>query len=140
MGIYGMSASKETFSDQNANIAADLFISRYGNECSLYMMALYFAGYIMDYKGTFSPFDIQDILLQFRAKFLPWWNSRLDAIQYAESNSDNGEPAGTEALIIWLNNAIKNGENVRNGGLYKLGMLTEDMIQKAEAEYKPALF
>ena len=135
LGLYGMSMSKEPFNENNAEITADLFLSRYGNECTMYMMMIYFSSYLMDYKGSYTPFDVQDILKQFRDKFLIQWNASVDAYNnpYKEQERKSTSPAGTEALMIWLNNALNKGEDVRMGGLYRLGIVTETMIAEAQS-------
>lgn len=134
LGLYNMSMSKEPFTDETAKIAADLFLSRYGMNCSLYMMSLYFANYIMDYKTTYTQFDVQDILRQFGDKFLSHWNATVDAREnpYDKEKQKTDEPLGTRALQLWLADAIRRGEDVRNGGLYHIGIVTEKMIAEEE--------
>ena len=135
-GLYTLSMSKEPFTEETAKVTADLFLSRYGSQCNLYMLCLYFGSYIMDYKGSYSSFDVQDILSSFGKKFLPNWNSLGDEVREVKREVKSNEPTGTRALLLWLDEAIQRDEDVRSGGLYRIGMITEKMITEAEAKIK----
>ena len=136
--IYSLSMSKEPFAEENADIAADLFIGKYGSQCTLYMMAIYFGSYLSDYKSQYaSQFDIQDILKQFREQFLPIWGRTLDNKEVI--TDDKGHPdrmRGDEALQEWLYREIEKGNDVRTGGLYRLGIVTDKMIAETKARMK----
>jgi len=135
-GLYTLSMSKEPFTEDTAKVTADLFLSRYGSQCNLYMLILYFGSYIMDYKSSYSSFDVQDILSSFGRKFLSNWNSLSDDVREVKKEVNSKGPAGTNALLLWLDDALQKGEDVRKGGLYRLGIITDSMIMEAEAKIK----
>ena len=129
--------SKEQFTNDNADIAADLFLGKYGSQCTLYMMAIYFGSYLSDYKSQFaSQFDIQDILKQFREQFLPMWGKTLENKEVRSENNHPEQMRGDEALQEWLYREIKKGNDVTNGGLYRLGIVTDKMIVETKARMK----
>lgn len=130
-GIYSMSMTREPLTEEKANIAADIFLSKFGAQCNLYMMAVYFGSYISDYKSQYSTqFDIQDILKQFRESFLPVWNKGIEAAPEKPVTDPDG-PIGHDALMIWLRESMQRGDDVRSGYLYRSGTVTEEMIERA---------
>lgn len=133
-----MSMSREPFTEQNANIASDIFLSKFGNLCTPYMMSIYFGSYITDYKSQFSSsFDLQDILKQFRDKFLPWWNSFCaeQEVQQTKNESDN-QPVGIEGLRVWIKQKMADGIDIRTTNLYNLGFIKDDLIEEVINEPK----
>lgn len=131
LGLYKLSAAKEAFTTDAARVAAELFLGMYGDRCNLYEMMIYFARYPMVYKSTFYQFDVEDILKQYGAQCLPWLMSK-------SRTEDDGvvEDArtirGIEAHNIWVENYIRNGGDIRQGGLYRFGFLTEEEVVQHE--------
>lgn len=133
VGVYSLGMNRELMNQQVADMAADLFVARYGNECTLYGLMIYFSGYLMDYKGTYLNYDVQDILLQFSKKFLPWWRSKQVNEVKKEPEVKSG-PVGFDGLMVYLRKKYASGENLREGGLWSLGFVTEKMVLDVEAE------
>lgn len=137
LGIYALSTAKDPYNTQSSNLSADLFIARYGHSCSLYDLQLYFGSYLTDFKGTFSPFDTQDILLQFSHKFLPWKRQKLQ--QTDQTKQETPGCGGVQnAIVLWL----KKGdtiERIKEGGLYKIGLITDKMLSEAKYQYEAEL-
>ena len=133
LGIYALSTAKDPYNTQSSNLSADLFIARYGHSCSLYDLQLYFGSYLTDFKGTFSPFDTQDILLQFSHKFLPWKRSKL---QINDENTQETLGCGGlfNALVLWMKG--DSDEEIKKGGLYAIGRINDTMIKAARDEYR----
>lgn len=132
-GIYNLSSAKEKFTTDAARIAADLFLGLYGNRCTLYEMMLYFGKYSSVYKSSYYQFDVQDILKQFGAKYLPWLTSQC--VQPEENYmEETGTVKGEEARNIWIEDIIKNGNDIRQGGLYRFGLLSEDEVVRVERQ------
>ena len=133
VGLYSLSTAKESFNRSSADLAADIFLGKYGTICSMYALIVYFAQYLTEYKSSFSQFDVQDILLQFSRKFLPWWRGRL-----AETKNVAPQPQRAEFDPIAERNAylleeyIANGFDVRQSGLYAYGFITEDEVKELE--------
>lgn len=140
VGLYQMTTAKEQYNSNAANIAADLFIAKYGHECTLYDIMLYFGNYITEYKSSFAQFDMQDILLQYNKKFLPWKRMCIGQQQDEVPKLENNVAKGKDGLEAWLRKSISDGEDVRKGGLYSMGIVTEADVQRIEKECKPKVF
>lgn len=135
VGVYSMCTAKEPYNTNSLEIAADLFIAKYGKQCSLYAMMMYFGNYITEYKSSFAQFDMQDILQQFGKKFLPWWNNQLeDPSDFKEPRHEVGI-TGKDALYQMLANRLQNGQtldDIRNSNLFKLGFCKEDDLAEIQ--------
>ncbi len=140
VGLYQMTTAKEPYNANAANIAADLFIAKYGHECTLYDTMLYFANYLTEYKSSFAQYDTQDILQQFNRKYLSWKRARLGQLHVDAPKLENKAPTGKQALEIWLRKAVNDGVNVRQGGLYKMGFVNETDVQRIEKECAAGVF
>lgn len=133
VGLYSLSTAKESFNRSSADLAADIFLGKYGTTCSLYALIVYFALYLTEYKSSFSQFDVQDILLQFSRKFLPWWRGRL-----AETKNIPAQPQRMETDPIAERNAylldeyVYKGIDVRQSNLYAYGFIGDDEIKELE--------
>lgn len=137
VGVYTISTAKTIYDSQAMNIAADIFISKYGQQCSMYALMLYFGNYLTEYKSSYGQFDMQDILQMFGKKFLPWWRSKVVPFEVPEEKTDDNETGlkGTEAKIWMIAQRIKNGqttEDVKRCTLYKYGWLTNEEIEQAK--------
>lgn len=135
LGIYALSTAKDPYNTQSSNLSADLFIARYGHSCSLYDLQLYFGSYLTDFKGTFSPFDVQDILLQFSRKYIPWKRSRTLSDE-AEATT-KGTPL-EECVLRWVRKG-QSDEEFHAMWLYEQGRITDEMIQSARDQYAAEL-
>jgi len=135
VGVYSMCTAKEPYNTNSLEIAADLFIAKYGKQCSMYAMMMYFGNYITEYKSSFSQFDMQDILQQFGKKFLPWWNNQQeDPSEFKEQKQESGL-TGKDALYQLFASRLQNGEtldDLRNSNLFKLGFCKEEDLAEIQ--------
>ncbi len=129
IGIRQLSFTDKPFGEDAANLAAEMFVSRNGASCTLYMMMSYFASYLSDYKDTKMAFDFQDILLQYNRKFLPAWSMYVNGVQ-KEKKDDTPAVDGMEGLRKYLLDRLKEGVNPRDTNLYKFGMINDAMLSK----------
>lgn len=136
VGVYSMCTAKDPYNTNSLEIAADLFIAKYGKQCTMYAMMMYFGNYITEYKSSFAQFDMQDILQQFGKKFLPWWNSQQeDPSQYKEQKQLESGLTGRDALVQLLASRLQNGEtldDLRNSNLFKLGFCKEEDLAEIQ--------
>ena len=137
VGVYTISTAKTMYDSNAMNIAADLFISKYGKQCSMYALMLYFGNYLTEYKSSYGQFDMQDILQMFSKKFLPWWRNKVVPYEVPKDKEEknDSELEGQEAKIWMIAQRIKNGqtvEDVKRCNLYKYGMLTDGEIEQAK--------
>ena len=133
-GIYSLTTSRESYNQQASDMAADLFIAKYGHECTLYSMMLYFGNYLMEYKASYCQYDVQDILMQFGKKFSARWRQRLAENDQPQQVKEAAQPVGVEGLKMMLRNRLYNGETLeqlKRGYLYTAGIVTDDMLTEA---------
>lgn len=132
IGIFGLSTAREQINEQAANLAAEMFVAKYGGYCTLYDTMLYFANYLLEFKQSFSAFDIQDILQQFSRKYLPWKRSRVQP----EEETANKEKGITleEMVFRWVAEG-RTDEDFKSGGLYQMGQITDKMIKEARNKF-----
>lgn len=132
VGVYSMGMNRELMNKQTADTAADLFVARYGGECTMFAMMIYFSGYLMDYKGTYANYDVQDILGQFSKKFLPWWRQKQGMSKKPAPEPVREGPKGAEGLKDYLMMKLARGEDLRSGGLWDHGFITEETVREIE--------
>lgn len=134
IGVYSLSTAREQYNEQASNLAADMFIGRYGYVCSMYDLMLYFASYLMQFKQSFAQYDVQDILLQFSRKYIPWKRSKL---QINDENTQETLGCGGlfNAIVLWMMKGDSD-EEIKKGGLYAIGRINDTMIKAARDEYR----
>ena len=132
VGIFGLSTAREQINEQAANLAAEMFCAKYGGYCTLYDTMLYFANYLLEFKQSFSAFDIQDILQQFSRKYLPWKRSR---VQPEEETVTKEKGITLEEMVYnWVAEG-RTDEDFKQGGLYQIGSITDKMIKEARNKF-----
>ena len=139
-GVYSMSTTREQMPKEAADNAAGLFVAKYGNECTLYALMVYFGNYLTEYKSTYAQFDVQDILQQYHKKFLPRWRMKLGEENQQIQTNRKDEINGLEALKLYIRNNIMNGDDLRTGYLYKNGTITDSMIEEEQMAIKAGVF
>ena len=135
IGVFGLSTAREQINAQAANLASSMFVAKYGGYCTLYDTMLYFANFPVEFKQSFSAFDIQDILQQFYRKYLPWRRSRTHTDE-AEATT-KGTPL-EECVLRWVRKG-QSDEEFREGGLYQMGIINDEMIRSARKQYAAEL-
>lgn len=133
IGVYSLSTAKEPYNEQSSNLAADMFIGRHGHVCNLFDLMLYFSSYLMEYKQSYAQYDVQDILIQYSRKYLPW--KRLKLQQADDSKPETKGTPLPEAVLQWMRDGDTD-EDIRAGGLYAQGIITDKMIQTARSQYE----
>ena len=140
-GIYSLTTSREPLNQQASDMAADLFIAKYGHECTLYAMMHYFGNYLTEYKASYAQYDVQDILRQF-GKFLPRWRQRLAENDQPQQVKEAAQPVGIEGLKVMIRNRLYNGETLeqlKGGYLYTAGIVTDEMLTEAVQAVKEGI-
>lgn len=135
VGVYSMCTAKDAYNQNSLDLAADLFIAKYGRQCSMYAMMLYFGNYITEYKSSFAQFDMQDILQQFGRKFLPWWQSQLESPSDHKQIEVQTGLTGREALVEMFADRLRNGaklDDIRNSNLFRLGFCKEEDLAEIQ--------
>lgn len=135
LSTYRLSTIKEPFTQETATQAASLFFGSYRKTCNLYQMMLYFAMYPTMFKSSYFQFDTTDILRQYGAKFIPWYQSQTtEEEEQTQPVQRTTEPTGIEARNIYLQEQLRQGADIRQGGLYRFGFVTEWELQQLERD------
>jgi hypothetical protein len=131
-GIHALSGTREPFNENACRMIAELFLAKYGYQCTVFSLLAYFASYLSDYKVSYAIFDMQDIFAQFGRKFLPRWRDRIRPDEATSSEEVSNDFAGLP--LAWMLQG-ETADEIREGYLYKQGYLTEEMIMKAQADF-----
>ena len=136
-GVYSMNPTRDGFPEEGVNLAAAQMVAKYGGEMTLYSMMAFFGNY-SEYRESLR-FDPMDIVNQYYKKFLPWWRSLLSHTE-PEKPAPTGRPTGIEGLRAYLRRAVRDGDDLRQGGLYMLKVITDKDIRQAEEEVRQGIF
>lgn len=132
-GIYKATNTREPLRQDALTSNAEMFVAKYGHECTLTGMMLYFANYPLEYKSSYGQFDMVDILQQFGKKFLPWWRMKQEPERPKEQASSGA--VGREGLIRYLANELLGGKTLNqlkeDSGMYRIGLLTDKDLDEA---------
>lgn len=130
-GVYSLCTARDQYNSSGIDMAADIFIAKYGHECTLYAMMVYFGNYMTEYKASYAQFDIQDILQQFGRKFLPWWRQRLEPERPKQEST--AKLTGMDALYRMLADRLLDGQtldDIRQCSLFRWGFVKEEDLPK----------
>ena len=131
IGLLRLCSTKE-WNTRGAEAATGLFNSLYGRQLTPYGLMLYFALYPTKYKDTFREFDAQDVLKQC-AKFLEWWATQQPHAEEEQQQARCDAVSINELLLMWLAEG-RTIEQIKQGGLYRFGMITDTMIAEAQKQ------
>ena len=138
IGLHQISGSREP-APKSADLAAQMFVGKYGQACTPFDLMVYFANYPLDYKTTFAMYDVQDILAQYSKKYLIWKrNQRQEQEEQQEHQQPQeqelvGQPAIQELICDYIR-AGRSDEEIKDGGLYDLKFINEKMIQETRKQ------
>ena len=133
-GIFTMAEPREPFNNEVMDRTADIFVSKFGAELSVFGMLYYFAAYLTEYKSSYGKFDLQDVLRQCGKVFMPWWRNRLGKVEEKEKQAEEtSKEVGKAALWTYLRREyVAQGRSVRESNLYRYGMIPEKDIRAIE--------
>lgn len=138
IGIYSVAKPSESINRETIDRAAQLFVGKYGTDITPFGMLYYFANYLLEYKNSYSPFDLQDVLRQCGKVFMPWWQSRLARINTPKAEQGVKE-TGTAALYSYLRREyVAKGRDIRESALYQYGRITEEECAKITNALSPS--
>lgn len=134
VGLYSVTTGREIFDTKSTDLASDLFLGKYGKVCSMYDSILYFALYPMEFKESYTQYDLTDILLQFGRKYQPWKRQRIKPDEQPEQTKGI---TLAEMVYKWVAEG-RTDESFHEGGLFQTGIITDGMIQAARSEFAKA--
>ena len=130
-GLLRLCSAKE-WTTRGAEAATGLFLSLYGPRITPYALVLYFALYPAKFKDTFREYDTQDILKQC-GKFLEWWATQQPHAEEEQQQARGDAITINELVFVWLSEG-RTIEQIKQGGLYRFGMITDAMIAEAQKQ------
>ena len=134
VGLYTVARPREILSDQALNLAAGLFVGKFGNDLSIFGALYYFASYLTTYRNSFATFDLQDVLRQCDQKFMPQWRTSIHRNERRQPENQGTEETGRAALFTYLRREyVAKGRDVRESNIYKVGALAEEDIPLVES-------
>lgn len=137
VGLHQLSSQRE-LNFKGVGMAADLFLSQFGNLLTPYTTMLYFGLYPSKFKDSFRENDFADILKQC-PKFLLWWQSQEQGQEQEQEPKSRG--ISLEAMVrIWVNEGRTDEDFRDNSDLYRSGRITDSMIAQARREAEQGIF
>lgn len=137
VGLHQLSSQRE-LNFKGVGMAADLFLSQFGNLLTPYTTMLYFGLYPSKFKDSFRDNDFADILKQC-PKFLQWWQSQQP--QHEQEQEPESQGISLEAMVrIWVNEGRTDEDFRDNSDLYRTGEITDSMIAQARREAEQGIF
>lgn len=134
--------SGKALEDDVCRSVADIFLGRYGAECTPVKLLCYFANY-SGFKGSFREFDPEDIIVQYANKFQPWWGGQM-AKYYNDGRATVVEEPlsnSVDSLKICVRRWIENGEDPREKNLYRLfHIVTDELIEEVQNDISSGVF
>ena len=124
---------------------ASLFLAQYGHRCTMYDLMIYTATYRAQYKPDYvANGDLSDIIKRF-PKYLEHKGKVIDEnkLQPKAEEEDKGRGkklVGKAALEYYLKTAAARGDNLLEGGLVKLGIVSVEHAKEVMATYAPTAF
>lgn len=141
--IYAQGNANGVCNADVLNMNANLFLSQYGNQCSMFDMLIYTGTYRSKYKSEFATSgDLSDVIKQF-----PKYLKHKGFVQDANKPKQQEEPqqkekklVGKEALEYYLRKAAERGDNLLEGGLVSFGVVSRQHAQEIMERYAPEPF
>lgn len=133
-GLYTLGRPHEPIVDDAVAQTAEIFVSKYGTDLSIFGMLLYFAQYLTDYKSTYGQFDLIDVLRQCGKSFLPEWHKRLAKNERKEHKIELCRETGRDALYSYLRRMyVAKGIDLRTSPIVELGSFTDEELSFIES-------
>lgn len=137
VGLHQLSSQRE-LNFKGVGMAADLFLSQFGNLLTPYSTMLYFGLYPSKFKDSFRENDFADILKQC-PRFLRWWQSQQP--QQEPEQQQESQAISLEMMVrVWVNEGRTDEDFRCNSGLYHAGKITDSMIAQARREAEEGIF
>lgn len=142
--IYAQGNANSVANKEVLNINASLFLSQYGEQCTMFDLLAYTGLYRGKFKSEFAKSDdLSDALKQF-PKYLKYkaYLEETNKTKQEEPQQKKGEKklVGIEALEAYLITAAKRGDNLLEGGLVAVGVVSRKHAQEIMDAYAPQAF
>lgn len=137
--IYAQGNANGVANNEVINTNASLFLSQFGQQCTMFDLMYYMGTYRSKYKSEFANSgDLSDVIRQF-PKYLKYkaYLEDTNKPRQEEPQQKEGEKkvVGIEALEIYLKKAAERGDNLLEGGLVKFGVVSREHAKEVMAKY-----
>ncbi len=134
VGLYTVVKPQEFVNEKALNLATGLFLGKFAPELSVFGALYYFASYLINYRNSYSAFDLQDVLRQCDVKFMPQWRECIHRKNNVSKVECNAVETGRAALFTYLRREyVAKGRDVRESAIYTHGGLAEKDVALVES-------
>lgn len=141
--IYAQGNANSVANKEVLNINASLFLSQYGTQCTMYDLLAYTGLYRGKFKSEFAKSDdLSDAIKQFPKylKYKAYLEETNKPKQEEPKPTEEKKLVGKEALEDYLIKAAKQGDNLLEGGLVAVGIVSREHASEVMKKYAPQPF
>lgn len=141
--IYAQGNANSVCNSEVINTNASLFISQFGQQCTMFDLMNYMGTYRSKYKSEFANSgDLSDVIRQFPKylKYKAYLEETNKPKQEEPKPTEGKKLVGQEALEYYLIKAAKRGDNLLEGGLVAVGVVSRKHAQEIMDAYAPQAF
>lgn len=142
--IYAQGNANTVANKEVINMNASLFISQFGQQCTMFDLMNYMGTYRSKYKSEFANSgDLSDVIRQF-PKYLKYKayleDTNKPKQEEPQQPKEKGEPRGRETLELYLREAAERGDNLLEFSLVKYGGVSVAHAKEMMAKYGPKAY
>ena len=141
--IYAQGNANSVANKEVLNINASLFLSQYGEQCTMFDLLAYTGLYRGKFKSEFAKSDdLSDAIKQFPKylKYKAYLEETNKPKQEEPKHTEGKKLVGQKALEYYLIKAAKRGDNLLKGGLVAVGVVSRKHAQEIMDAYAPLAF
>lgn len=140
--IYAQGNANTVANKEVINMNASLFISQYGQQCTMFDLMNYMGTYRSKYKSEFANSgDLSDVIRQF-PKYLKYkaYIEDINKPKQEEARTSEKKATGAEEMESYLREAAERGDNLLEGAIVKFGLVSVAHAKELMAKYGPKAF
>ena len=141
--IYAQGNANSVCNSEVINTNASLFISQFGQQCTMFDLMYYMGTYRSKFKSEFANAgDLSDVIRQFPKylKYKAYLEDTNKPKQEEPQQPKEKKVVGIEALELYLKTAAERGDNLLEGGLVSFGIVSKEHAKEVMAKYAPEPF
>lgn len=141
--IYAQGNANGVANQEVIKTNASLFLSQFGQQCTMFDLMNYMGTYRSKYKSEFANSgDLSDVIRQFPKylKYKAYLEDTNKPKQEEPQRPKEKKVVGIEALELYLKTAAERGDNLLEGGLVKFGIVSVEHAKEVMAKYAPEPF
>lgn len=141
--IYAQGNANSVCNQEVIKTNASLFLSQFGQQCSMFDLMYYMGTYRSKYKSEFANSgDLSDVIRQFPKylKYKAYLEDTNKPKQEKPQQKQQKKVVGIEALELYLKESASRGDNLLEGDLVKCGIVSVAHAKEVMAKYAPQAF